>query len=56
MVNGTKVDPMRVRLPTGRTLSGDELVAFKHERERIDELLNQQDGSALKMASAKVGG
>ena len=56
IVNGTKVDPMRVRLPTGRTLGGDDLVAFKRERDRIDELLRQQDGGALKVASAKVGG
>ena len=39
IVNGTKVDPMRVRLPVGRVLKGDELVAFKQERERIDDLL-----------------
>ncbi|MGP2494114.1 M23 family metallopeptidase [Mesorhizobium sp. PUT5] len=56
MVNGTKVDPMRVRLPTGRTLDGDNLVAFVRERDRIDELLRQQDGNSLKVASAKVGG
>ena len=39
IVNGTKVDPMRVRLPVGKVLKGDDLVAFKQERERIDELL-----------------
>ncbi|XJN87018.1 M23 family metallopeptidase [Mesorhizobium terrae] len=52
MVNGTKVDPMRVRLPTGKVLQGDDLVAFKRERERIDDLLKQQNGTSLKMASA----
>lgn len=56
LVNGTKVDPMRVRLPTGRVLKGDDLVAFKRERERIDELLKQQDSDSLKVASAKVAG
>jgi murein DD-endopeptidase MepM/ murein hydrolase activator NlpD len=56
MVNGTKVDPMRVRLPQGRVLAGKELDAFKRERTRIDELLaDKADG--LKMASAnKVSG
>jgi len=54
MVNGTKVDPMRVRLPTGRVLKGDDLVAFKRERERIDELLRQQENGPLKVASAKL--
>ncbi|WP_348630046.1 M23 family metallopeptidase [Mesorhizobium sp. Pch-S] len=52
MVNGTKVDPMRVRLPTGKVLQGDDLVAFKRERERIDDLLKQQNGTGLKVASA----
>ena len=56
IVNGTKVDPMRVRLPTGRVLKGDDLTAFKRERERIDELLKQQDGDSLKVASAKAEG
>lgn len=52
MVNGTKVDPMRVRLPTGKVLQGEDLVAFKRERERIDDLLKQQNGTGLKVASA----
>jgi murein DD-endopeptidase MepM/ murein hydrolase activator NlpD len=56
IVNGTKVDPMRVRLPQGRVLKGDDLVAFKRERERIDELLKQQDSDSLKVASAKIEG
>ena len=55
IVNGTKVDPMRVRLPVGKVLKGDELTAFKRERTRIDELLKQQDRNTLKVASAKVG-
>ncbi|MCQ8783916.1 M23 family metallopeptidase [Mangrovibrevibacter kandeliae] len=42
-VNGTHVDPMRIRLPSGRTLQGDVLEAFKRERDRIDKLLEQQD-------------
>lgn len=56
IVNGTKVDPMRVRLPVGKVLKGDDLVAFKRERERIDDLLKQQDDDPLKVASAKVQG
>ena len=56
IVNGTKVDPMRVRLPVGKVLKGDDLVAFKRERERIDDLLKQEDGDPLKVASAKVEG
>ncbi|MFU0505977.1 M23 family metallopeptidase [Pseudaminobacter sp. NGMCC 1.201702] len=52
IVNGTKVDPMRVRLPVGRTLEGEDLVAFKRERERIDDLLEDDAGSPLKVAAA----
>lgn len=51
IVNGTKVDPMRIRLPGGRALSGDQLEAFKKERERIDDLLKEDN--SLRMASAK---
>ena len=40
-VNGRHVDPMRIRLPRGRTLSGDILASFKDERTRIDELLGK---------------
>ncbi|SKA25728.1 M23 family metallopeptidase [Consotaella salsifontis] len=42
MVNGKKVDPMRVRLPSGRKLEGDELLAFERERDRIDKLIQEQ--------------
>lgn len=56
IVNGTKVDPMRVRLPVERALKGEELEAFLRERERIDTLLKEQDAPALKLASARVEG
>ena len=56
IVNGTKVDPMRVRLPVGKVLKGDDLLAFKRERGRIDDLLKQEDNDSLKVASAKIEG
>ena len=57
MVNGAKVDPMRVRLPVGKVLQGDDLVSFKRERERIDALLKDGAGGSLKVASsAKASG
>jgi murein DD-endopeptidase MepM/ murein hydrolase activator NlpD len=55
-VNGAKVDPMRVRLPVGKMLKGDDLVAFERERERIDDLLKQEKSSAVNVAAAKVDG
>ena len=42
-VNGTKVDPMRIRLPQGKALKGEELTAFNLERERIDALVNNEE-------------
>ena len=50
VVNGNKVDPMRVRLPDGKTLKEDALVAFKRERDRIDRLLDI-DTDAAEVAS-----
>jgi murein DD-endopeptidase MepM/ murein hydrolase activator NlpD len=57
MVNGRKVDPMRVRLPVGRVLKGDDLKSFERERDRINALLNEENADPLKVASAaKVDG
>jgi murein DD-endopeptidase MepM/ murein hydrolase activator NlpD len=41
IVNGTKVDPMKVRLPGGKSLDGKALARFEDERKRIDTLLNK---------------
>jgi murein DD-endopeptidase MepM/ murein hydrolase activator NlpD len=38
MVNGRFVDPMRIKLPRGRSLSGPVLAAFEQERDRIDAM------------------
>ena len=45
IVNGTKVDPLRVRLPGGKSLEGDALAKFEVERKRIDALLKSDDKS-----------
>ncbi|MBC2883780.1 M23 family metallopeptidase [Ochrobactrum sp. CM-21-5] len=50
IVNGTKVDPLRIRLPDNKALRGKELEAFKQERDRIDALLNS-DENGTKLAS-----
>ncbi|WP_416797091.1 M23 family metallopeptidase [Ciceribacter azotifigens] len=39
VVNGTKVDPLKVRLPGGKSLTGEALAKFEVERQRIDALL-----------------
>ena len=56
IVNGAKVDPMRVRLPAGKTLRNDELTAFKRERDRIDEIIKENEDGSLKLASVKNTG
>ena len=44
---------MRVRLPSGRALKDDDLNRFKAERQRIDDLLKEDAGGPLKVASAR---
>lgn len=50
-VNGRRVNPMKIRLPQGRTLKGAQLAAFKRERDRIDALLQRGRGSEDQVAS-----
>lgn len=50
IVNGTKVDAMKVRLPGGKSLSGEALARFSDEKRRIDALLNT-DGKSDQVAS-----
>jgi murein DD-endopeptidase MepM/ murein hydrolase activator NlpD len=38
-INGTFVDPMRIKLPRGRELDGTILAQFERERTRIDRIL-----------------
>ena len=52
-VNGTPVDPLRIRLPRGRVLEGDPLKAFEHERDRIDALLGNPPPTSTKVASTQ---
>ncbi|WP_455478021.1 M23 family metallopeptidase [Bartonella sp. B10] len=40
VVNGTKVDPMRIRLPDSKTLTNQDLQAFLREKNNIDSLIN----------------
>lgn len=42
IVNGRKVDPLRVRLPEGKVLKDAALAEFKRERDRINALLDIQ--------------
>ena len=44
IVNGRKVNPMRIRVPRDTTLTGPRLAAFERERKRIDDLVARARG------------
>jgi hypothetical protein len=46
LVNGRFVDPMRVKLPRGRSLEGTLLATFEKERDRVDTQMNSRGNSA----------
>jgi murein DD-endopeptidase MepM/ murein hydrolase activator NlpD len=43
LVNGSFVDPMRIRLPRGRTLGGRFLADFERERIRIETMMRRSN-------------
>ena len=51
LVNGTKVDPMKIRFPNSDALSGENLARFESERTRIDALLGNDEGGKVASAS-----
>ena len=51
LVNGRFVDPMRVKLPRGRSLEGPVMASFEKERDRLDVQMNNR-GSAARVSEA----
>jgi murein DD-endopeptidase MepM/ murein hydrolase activator NlpD len=51
LVNGRFVDPMRVKLPRGRSLEGPIMANFEKERDRLDTQMNNR-GSAARVSDA----
>jgi murein DD-endopeptidase MepM/ murein hydrolase activator NlpD len=51
LVNGRFVDPMRVKLPRGRSLEGPLMASFEKERDRLDTQMNNR-GSAARVSDA----
>lgn len=47
LVNGRFVDPMRVKLPRGRSLDGPMMAGFEKERDRIDAQMNSRGSSRV---------
>jgi len=46
LVNGRFVDPMRIKLPRGRSLEGPLMAGFEKERDRLDTMMNNRSGTA----------
>jgi hypothetical protein len=46
IINGSFVDPLKIRLPRGRELEGRGLVEFKRQREQVDELMSHSVAAA----------
>ncbi|MDB5620067.1 M23 family metallopeptidase [Tardiphaga sp.] len=51
LVNGRFVDPMRVKLPRGRSLEGPLMAGFEKERDRLDTQMNMR-GSTARVSDA----
>jgi len=51
LVNGRFVDPMRVKLPRGRSLEGPLMAGFEKERDRLDIQMNNR-GNAARVSDA----
>jgi murein DD-endopeptidase MepM/ murein hydrolase activator NlpD len=56
LVNGRFVDPMRVKLPRGRSLEGPLMAGFEKERDRLDALMNNRGGAARVSDAAGTAG
>ncbi|MFO1112190.1 MAG: M23 family metallopeptidase [Bradyrhizobium sp.] len=52
LVNGRFVDPMRIKLPRGRSLEGGVLAGFEKERDRLDGMMNNRGGAGARVSDA----
>jgi murein DD-endopeptidase MepM/ murein hydrolase activator NlpD len=56
LVNGRFVDPMRIKLPRGRSLDGAVMAAFEKERDRLDAQMSNRGGTARVSDAAGTAG
>ena len=56
LVNGRFVDPMRIKLPRGRSLDGPLMASFEKERDRLDAMMNNRGSAARVSDAAGTGG
>jgi murein DD-endopeptidase MepM/ murein hydrolase activator NlpD len=52
LVNGRFVDPMRIKLPRGRSLDGPMMAGFEKERDRLDGMMSNRGGAAARISDA----
>jgi len=56
LVNGRFVDPLRVKLPRGRSLEGPVMAGFEKERDRLDaQMSNRGNGARVSDATGTAG-
>jgi murein DD-endopeptidase MepM/ murein hydrolase activator NlpD len=55
LVNGRFVDPMRIKLPRGRSLDGPVLSSFEKERDRLDAMMNNRGTARVSDATGTAG-
>ncbi|GLR92026.1 membrane protein [Bradyrhizobium iriomotense] len=55
LVNGRFVDPMRVKLPRGRSLEGPMLAGFEKERDRIEAMMSNRSSGIARISDATGG-
>jgi hypothetical protein len=55
LVNGRFVDPMRIKLPRGRSLDGPVLAGFEKERDRLDAMMNNRGTARVSDATGTAG-
>lgn len=54
LVNGRFVDPMRVKLPRGRSLEGPVMAGFEKERDRLDIQMNNRGAARVSDAAGST--
>jgi murein DD-endopeptidase MepM/ murein hydrolase activator NlpD len=52
LVNGRFVDPMRIKLPRGRSLDGPLMASFEKERDRLDAQMSNRNGGGARISDA----
>jgi murein DD-endopeptidase MepM/ murein hydrolase activator NlpD len=55
LVNGRFVDPMRIKLPRGRSLDGTLLAGFEKERDRLDAQMSNRSSARVSDAAGTAG-